>query len=79
MHIFPETTSKNAYWLFNVAKESILESKYLKKDENDSDYRSNWYTKFTLKIEKTINLTACVQVNLDEWVVPVKIDELLKE
>ena len=63
------------YWFFYVSIETVLQSKYLQKKKDSSHYGSNWYSIiFRVKVDETIDLTACVEVEFDDGEVPGEIE-----
>jgi hypothetical protein len=69
----------NCYWFFDVAVERILQSKYLQKYENNPDYRTYRHSILHIKVNKPVDLTARIQVDLRDRVEPVKVNQLLEQ
>lgn len=67
------------YRFFDVAIESILQPKYFKDCEDNAHNSPHWNSVLHVEVQETVDLAACEQVDFDDGIVPVEVDQLLKE
>jgi len=56
-----------------------LKPENLKYKEYDSNYGPNGYSELHAEVHESVDLTASIEIELDDGVVPVEVNELLEK
>lgn len=67
------------YRLFDVPIKPILESEDFEHQEDTPHDGANRHSVLGVEVKEAVDLTACVEVEFHDGVVPIEVDELLEE